>query len=215
MRKLFLFACLAVVLSFLTSCTGDGNTYALIKTNMGDVKVLLYNETPLHKDNFVKLANEEFYNGTLFHRVIPNFMIQGGDPLSKDAAPGTMLGGGGPGYLIDHEIGAPHLRGALAAARTNNPAKQSSGSQFYIVTGQKQSAATMDQFEKMKGIKYNEAQRKAYMEEGGRPDLDQEYTVFGEVISGMEVVDKISAMATGAQNRPVEDAVIESVTIVR
>jgi peptidyl-prolyl cis-trans isomerase B (cyclophilin B) len=215
MRKLILLVSVAIALSLLTGCSGDGNTYVLIETNMGDVKVLLYNETPLHKDNFVKLVEEDYYAGTLFHRVIPNFMIQGGDPQSKGAAPGTMLGGGGPGYLIDHEIGAPHLRGALAAARTNNPAKQSSGSQFYIVTGQPQSAASLDQTERMKGIKYNEAQREAYIKEGGRPDLDQEYTVFGEVVSGMEVVDQISATATGAQNRPVSDVVIEHVSIVR
>jgi len=215
MRKFILLVSLAIAVSLLTGCSGDGNTYALIETNMGDVKVLLYNETPGHKDNFVKLANEEFYNGTLFHRVIPNFMIQGGDPQSKGAAPGTMLGGGGPGYMIDNEIGAPHLRGTLAAARNNNPAKQSSGSQFYIVTGQPQSAASLDQTERMKGIKYNETQREAYMTKGGRPDLDQEYTVFGEVVSGMEVVDQISATATAAQNRPTEDVVIERVSIVR
>ena len=215
MRKIILLVSLAIAVSLLTRCSGDGNTYALIETNMGDIKVLLYNETPGHKDNFVKLANEEFYNGTLFHRVIPNFMIQGGDPQSIGAAPGTMLGGGGPGYMIDNEIGAPHLRGTLAAARNNNPAKQSSGSQFYIVTGQPQSAASLDQTERMKGIKYNETQREAYMTEGGRPDLDQEYTVFGEVVSGMEVVDQISATATAAQNRPTEDVVIERVSIVR
>ena len=180
---------------------------------MGDVVVLLFDDTPRHRDNFIKLANEDYYAGTLFHRVIPNFMVQAGDPNSINAKPGVALGGGGPGYLIDHEIGQPHLRGALAAARTNNPAKASSGSQFYIVTGQQQSAATLDQFERMKGIKYNEAQRKAYMEEGGRPDLDQEYTVFGQVLSGMEVIDAISAVKTAAANRPVDDVVIQKVTI--
>ncbi|MEL7159266.1 MAG: peptidylprolyl isomerase [Bacteroidota bacterium] len=212
MRHIFLLAVLALG---LFACNQDGNTYALIETSQGDVKVMLYNETPKHKENFIKLANEGFYDGLLFHRVIPGFMIQGGDPLSKDAKPDMMLGGGGPGYMIDAEIGAPHLRGTLAAARTQNPAKQSSGSQFYIVTGQQQSASALDQIERVKGIKYNEVQRQRYIEDGGRPDLDQEYTVFGEVVSGMEAVDKISAMPTGRANRPAEDAVIERVSIIK
>ena len=212
MRQLLNIALFAFICCLFTACGGESNT-VLIKTNKGDITVLLFDETPRHKDNFLKLANEGFYEGTLFHRIIPQFMVQGGDPQSKGAAPNTPLGGGGPGYLIDHEIGQPHLRGALAAARTNNPEKKSSGSQFYLVTGQPQSEATLNQFEGMKGIKYSEAQRQAYMKEGGRPDLDQEYTVFGQVISGMEVVDAISAVPTGAANRPTEDIVIESVTI--
>lgn len=212
MRQLLNIILFVFICSLFTACGGEGNT-VLIKTNKGDITVLLFDETPRHKDNFLKLAEEGLYEGTLFHRVIPNFMIQGGDPQSKGAGPNVPLGGGGPGYLIDHEIGQPHLRGALAAARTNNPEKKSSGSQFYIVTGQPQSAATLDQFEKMKGIKYSEAQREAYMKDGGRPDLDQEYTVFGQVLSGMEVVDAISSVATGQANRPTEDVVIESVII--
>jgi len=213
MRQLLHLILFALTLTCFAACADSGETTVKIETNKGDIVVLLFDETPRHKENFVKLANENFYAGTLFHRVIPSFMVQGGDPNSVGADADAALGGGGPGYLIDHEIGQPHLRGALAAARTNNPAKQSSGSQFYIVTGQKQSEATLNQFEKMKGIKYNEAQRQSYMNDGGRPDLDQEYTVFGQVISGMEVVDAISAMPTGRQNRPTEDAVITSVTV--
>lgn len=213
MRQFLQLAIFALFCTFLAACSGGGDSTVLIKTNKGDITVLLFDETPRHKENFLKLAKENYYAGTLFHRVIPDFMIQGGDPESIGAAPGAMLGGGGPGYLIDHEIGQPHLRGALAAARTNNPQKASSGSQFYIVTGVKQSASTLDQFEKMKGIKYSEAQREAYINDGGRPDLDMDYTVFGQVISGMEVVDAISAVATGNANRPNEDVVIESVTI--
>ncbi|MEM1358964.1 MAG: peptidylprolyl isomerase [Bacteroidota bacterium] len=213
MRKLWLLLSLTAGLFIFSACN-SGETVALIETSEGDVKVVLYDATPRHRDNFVKLANEGFYDGLLFHRVIPNFMIQGGDPQSKGAGPNVPLGGGGPGYLIDHEIGAPHLRGALAAARTNNPEKKSSGSQFYIVTGQQQSAASLDQIERMKGIKYNEVQRQRYMEDGGRPDLDQEYTVFGEVISGMEAVDKISALPTN-RSRPTKDAVIERISIIK
>jgi peptidyl-prolyl cis-trans isomerase B (cyclophilin B) len=213
MRKLLNLSLLALVFACFFACNNGAGTSVEIKTNKGNITVLLFDETPRHKENFVKLAEEDFYAGTLFHRVIPTFMVQGGDPNSVGAGPTAALGGGGPGYLIDQEIGQPHLRGALAAARTNNPEKASSGSQFYLVTGQPQSASALDQFEKMKGIKYNEAQRAAYIKEGGRPDLDQEYTVFGQVISGMEVVDAISAMPTGQGDRPTEDVIIESVTV--
>ena len=212
MRQNAMFLLFAAVLSFFSACqSGDGSV--LIRTSEGDITVQLFDETPLHKENFLKLANEGFYEGTLFHRVISNFMIQGGDPQSKGAAPGVMLGSGGPGYLIDAEIGQPHLRGALAAARTGNPQKRSSGSQFYIVTGEQQSDATLDQYERMKNIKYNEAQREAYKKEGGRPDLDQKYTVFGQVTSGMDVVDRIANVAKGRGDRPTKDVVIEEVVV--
>ncbi len=196
----------------LGACS-NGPTHALIVTNLGEIEVQLYPETERHTQNFIKLANEGFYTGTLFHRVIPGFMIQGGDPTSKGAAPGTMLGMGGPGYELEEEIGAPHLRGALAAARTPNPEKASSGSQFYIVTGELQSDNSLDQIERMKDIKYSDAQRQAYKEQGGRPDLDQDYTVFGEVVRGMDVVEAIAEREAGAANRPREDVVIERVTI--
>ncbi|MFT4685381.1 MAG: cyclophilin family peptidyl-prolyl cis-trans isomerase [Bdellovibrionota bacterium] len=214
MRQLINFALFALVLTVFAACGNNGMGVTLeIKTNKGDITVLLFDETPKHKENFIKLANENYYEGTLFHRVISDFMIQGGDPNSKGSAPNASLGSGGPGYLIDAEIGQPHLRGALSAARTNNPQKASSGSQFYIVTGVKQSEATMTQFETMKGVKYSEAQRKAYMENGGRPDLDMEYTVFGQVLTGMDVVDIIANVPKGRGDRPTEDIVIESVTV--
>lgn len=199
----------------LNSCNNDPFTYALIETDFGDVKVMLYPETPRHTDNFVKLVKEGYYDGTLFHRVIPNFMIQGGDPDSRGAEPNRPLGGGGPGYTIEHEIGAPHIAGALAAARTNNPQKASSGSQFYIVTGIRQVDSSLDQIESSKGIKYNETQRQLYKERGGRPDLDNEYTVFGEVVSGMDVVLKIAAVERGRADRPVQDVIMNKVSIVR
>lgn len=203
MRKFLLLTVLSLI--FLSSCDTDPNTYAVIETSLGDIKVMLYPETPKHQANFTKLAEEGYYDGTIFHRVIPSFMIQGGDPDSKTATADQPLGGGGPGYMIDAEIGAPHVRGALAAARNNNPQKASSGSQFYIVTGTPQSDATIDQIERMKGIKYNETQRKLYREKGGRPDLDNEYTVFGEVVEGMDVVDKIANVERKPGDRPNED----------
>ncbi len=204
-----------LLFSLLLGCQ-SGPTEAVIETSMGDITVLLYDDTPIHKDNFLKLIDEKFYDGTLFHRVIPNFMIQGGDPTSKGANAGAFLGGGGPGYLLDAEIGAPHISGALAAARTGgpgNPEKKSSGSQFYLVTGQPQSGPTLDQIERMKGIKYSEAQRAAYEELGGRPDLDQDYTVFGNVVDGMDVVNAIAQTATGRQNRPTTDVVINTIRL--
>lgn len=209
---------LVLALVALLGCNADKQTHVLIETDMGDIEVVLYNETPLHKENFVKLVEEGYYDGLLFHRVIDKFMIQGGDPNSRDARPNQRLGTGGPGYLIDAEIGAPHLRGALAAARTGGPAnpdKKSSGSQFYIVQGRKISAQELDAFEQRMGIEYNETQRKIYMEQGGTPQLDMEYTVFGEVVNGMDVVDKIAIVNTDANNRPVEDVRMKKVTIVK
>lgn len=213
MRKFSILVLLPLLLSL--GCGSNGNTIVQLETDMGNIRLLLYPETPRHSENFAKLVKEGYYDGTLFHRVIPAFMIQGGDPDSKGAAAGQMLGSGGPDYLIDHEIGAPHLSGTLAAARTNNPQKASSGSQFYIVTGIRQSDATLDQIERQKGIKYNETQRQLYKERGGRPDLDQEYTVFGEVIEGMKVVEAISQVATGQANRPTKDVVILKARIIK
>ncbi len=208
MRLLLLFF---LVLS-LGACN-NAPTRALIVTNLGEIEVQLYRETERHTQNFIQLADDGFYTGTLFHRVVPGFMIQGGDPTSKGAQPGAMLGMGGPGYEIEEEIGAPHLRGALAAARTPNPEKRSSGSQFYIVTGELQTDNSLDQIERIKDIKYSDAQRQAYKEQGGRPDLDQDYTVFGEVVRGMDVVEAIAERDAGTANRPLEDVVIERVTI--
>ena len=191
----------------LVACS-DSTKYVVIETDYGDMKVELYNSTPRHRDNFVKLVKEGFYDDLLFHRVMQGFMIQGGDPDSKGSPAGAPLGMGGPGYTVDQEIGAPHFKGTLAAARTpdsGNPEKKSSGSQFYIVHGQQQSEGNLASMGAQKGITYNEAQIKKYGEIGGRPDLDMEYTVFGEVFSGMEVIDKIAAVSVDSRNRPSED----------
>jgi peptidyl-prolyl cis-trans isomerase B (cyclophilin B) len=232
-----------------------------IKTNYGDMVVILYDETPKHKANFIKLAKEHYFDSLLFHRVISGFMIQGGDPNSKKAKSGESLGNGGPGYLIDAEFNSRlfHKKGALAAARTNNPEKASSGSQFYIVQGtvlsssaadelkvdqpklrlalqqflaQPQntslrdslsklySLATKEEFnkkiftlvpriEKETGTKLTKdvspEMIKAYSTIGGTPHLDGEYTVFGEVIKGLDVIDKIAALKKDGSDRPLED----------
>ena len=215
MKNLYLLLFVSVL--YLSSCSkGETFQHVLIETEFGNMKVQLYNSTPKHRDNFIKLVNEKFYDDLLFHRIIKDFMIQGGDPNSRGAAPGVPLGSGGPGYLIDNEIGAPHLRGTLAAARTggaSNPEKKSSGSQFYIVQGIKQSDAQLNSFEARKKFKYNEVQRKLYKERGGRPDLDGEYTVFGEVVEGMEVIDKIAAVDKAPGDRPIQDVKMK-ITIV-
>lgn len=211
MKKLYFLV--AVSIFFLTySCNNDPYTYAEIETNHGTMKVMLYNSTPEHKKNFIKLANEGFYDGLLFHRVIKDFMIQGGDPDSKGAAPGRRLGNGGPGYQLDAEIGAPHLKGALSAARlpdTANPEKKSSGSQFYIVHGKRWSDMELDRLEQQKNIQYNETQRQMYKDTGGSAFLDNDYTVFGEVVEGLDVIDKIANVQTAAADRPVEDVTMK------
>jgi peptidyl-prolyl cis-trans isomerase B (cyclophilin B) len=182
----------------------------LIQTPYGDMIAELYDNTPKHRDNFTKLVDESFYNGLLFHRVINGFMIQGGDPDSKNAAKGKRLGAGGPGYQIDAEIIPEniHIKGALAAARMGdavNPEKRSSGSQFYIVQGNKLTENQLQQIENRKGIHYTDEQKKLYMKIGGTPFLDNDYTVFGRVIEGLDVIDKIAKAKTDRGNRPVED----------
>jgi cyclophilin family peptidyl-prolyl cis-trans isomerase len=240
----------------------------LIKTSEGDIEVLLYGDTPRHCRNFVELVNKGYYDGTLFHRVIKDFMIQGGDPDSNGAPAGKQLGEGGPGYEIPAEFVYPkhfHKYGALAAARTGdqiNPERKSSGSQFYIVTGTKYSEADLNRMEQQlkqgqaqtifyqiaqqrrteiealqnKGdrdglqklqqeiidqataqadrFSFTDEQRKAYTTVGGTPHLDGSYTVFGEVISGMDVVEKIQNVKTDRGDRPVEDVKIISTKII-
>ncbi|MBR0038356.1 MAG: peptidylprolyl isomerase [Bacteroidales bacterium] len=243
----------------------------LIKTTLGDITVRLYDETPQHRDNFLKLAREGFYNGTIFHRVIKNFMIQGGDPGSKDAPMDKQLGAGDVGYTIPAEFVYPkffHKKGALAAARTGdevNPERRSSGCQFYIVTGEVYSAGKLTQLEKqmaqqqlqntfnnlvvenrskildmrknrdnaglmklqeelekqtyakakeMGDPKFTDEQREAYTSIGGTPFLDNNYTVFGEVESGIEVTDKIQQVKTVAGDRPAEDVKMLSVEVI-
>ena len=202
--KNYLFILLSLFI--ISACnSGNGKTYAEIETEFGTMKVELYNSTPGHKENFIKLAKEGFYDGLLFHRVIDGFMVQGGDPNSKDAPTGQRLGSGGPGYTIPAEIGAPHFKGTLAAARTGNPEKRSSGSQFYLTQGRPLTDAQIANFEKQKGIQYTEAQKEKYRTLGGVPSLDMEYTVYGEVVEGLDVIDKIATVAKDGSDRPLQD----------
>ncbi|MFN8155425.1 MAG: peptidylprolyl isomerase [Bacteroidia bacterium] len=183
------------------------DTLVEITTDFGTMKLKLYKETPLHRANFIKLVSEGFYDSLLFHRVIKDFMIQGGDPQSKNAAPGQMLGAGDVGYKIPAELVDTlfHKKGVLAAARDNNPQKASSGCQFYIVQGKKMSEQELTMAEQRLGFKLSEAQRQAYMNIGGSPWLDRNYTVFGEVVEGLDVIDKIAAVETMPGDRPKQD----------
>jgi len=186
---------LILISSIIFSCKPKQELY-LIETEMGNMKVKLYDSTPQHRDNFIKHVNDSYYDGLLF---------QGGDPDSKGAPANKRLGGGGPGYQVPAEIGAFHFKGTLAAARTQNPEKKSSGSQFYIVHGKAVTDAELDQFSQMKGITYSPEDRARYKKDGGAIFLDNEYTVFGEVVEGMEVIDKIAATPTAPGDRPVKD----------
>lgn len=182
---------------------------------MGRMVVALYNETPEHRDNFLKLVQEGFYDSLLFHRVIPGFMVQGGDPESRSAAPGQMLGNGGPGYTVPAEIvpGLVHTKGALAAARQGdqvNPEKRSSGSQFYLVQGKPFQPNELDMVAQRASrygtsVTYSEEQKETYATEGGAPHLDGSYTVFGEVVEGLDVIDRIAAVQRDGRDRPVSD----------
>lgn len=273
---------LILVMVAMVSCTARGENLQTqvatpqacpkvkLTTSMGDITVILYNETPKHRDNFLKLCREGFYDGTLFHRVIKDFMIQGGDPNSRNAAVDSQLGMGDPGYTIEAEILPQfyHKRGALAAARTGdevNPERRSSGSQFYIVTGRVYNAAEVASMERRlaenakqgywnklcydhrteiqqaqqagdttalnalqqrlitqlenhfaaEPFSFTTEQRQLYTSVGGAPHLDGQYTVFGEVIEGLDVVDKIQRVATGAADRPTTDVKIIKVEILQ
>ena len=249
----------------------SNTTRVLLETTFGEIELALYNETPQHRDNFIKLVNDGTYDGVLFHRVINNFMIQTGDPDSKTATVDALLGSGGPGYDLPAEIVYPklfHKRGALAAAREGdetNPERKSSGSQFYIVTGRRYSEYQLnamverlsDQAKAMKfqtlarerlaeieslqaqadttalmnlqnelirqteewyaqnPVQFTQQQIDAYSTIGGTPHLDGSYTVFGEVVRGMDVVDKIQNVTTGKHDRPVDDVKIISAKILK
>jgi peptidyl-prolyl cis-trans isomerase B (cyclophilin B) len=194
-------------------------------TDYGTIALRLYDSTPLHRDNFIRLVKTGYYDHVLFHRVIRNFMIQSGDPLSKQAEPGQPLGNGGPDYTIPAEfrVSLFHKKGALAAAREgddSNPEKASSGSQFYIVEGRKFSDAGLDSLEtyRRKGKKIPAEQREIYKTIGGTPHLDQNYTVFGEVVRGLEVVDKIADVPTSNgedRDRPLQDVKIIKAKLVK
>lgn len=254
----------------MDNSTNLGDVKVLLKTTLGDITILLYGDTPRHRDNFVKLVKEGNYDGVLFHRVINDFMVQTGDPDSKDAPKGKMLGGGDVPYQLDAEFLFPthyHHRGAIAAARQGdnvNPQKKSSGSQFYIVTGKKFTPGQLDNMERQAlmrhkqevfdslasqhrdsimslrrnrdqaglqalqeqlvaetekltagdSVIYTPEMRETYINEGGTPHLDGSYTVFGRVISGMDVVDKIQKAETDGNDRPLEDIRIISATIL-
>ena len=178
-----------------------------IETPQGKMLVILFDETPKHKENFLKLAKDKFYDGLLFHRVIEDFMIQGGDPESKNAKEDQMLGKGDNGYKIPAEFNSKlfHQKGALAAARDNNPAKESSGCQYYIVQGRKWSKFDLEKQVARAARKITDEQRKVYETVGGTPHLDGSYTVFGQVIDGMEVIDKITTIDRDERDRPKEN----------
>lgn len=262
----------------LVACThkakdNENNTHIRLETNEGDILIALYDETPLHRDNFIKLTRQKFFDGTLFHRVINDFMIQGGDPESKNATSETFLGNGGPGYNIPAEIRTDifHKKGALAAAREGddtNPERASSGSQFYLVEGKVFTLKELGDMEKAKntqlrsqlitslkkeyqpqldslltiqkktgdtvalanfvadlnqkidttiakqGFQFTEKQKQTYTTIGGTPHLDGAYTVFGEILEGQEVVDKIAEAQTDDKDRPLEDIVILKASVV-
>ncbi|MBC7913647.1 MAG: peptidylprolyl isomerase [Pyrinomonadaceae bacterium] len=186
--------------------------YVRIKTAQGESIVRLYNKTPLHRDNFVKLAKSGFFNGTLFHRVMNTFMIQGGDPDSKTAKPGQALGNGGLNYTIPAEFDTTlfHKKGVIAAARDGNPAKASSSTQFYLVQGKRLSNEELNMVERSaQGRKIAPHIRKIYQTVGGTPFLDQNYTVFGEIVRGLEQVDSIASVKTDGNNRPLTDIAMQ------
>ena len=190
-----------------------------IETSMGDMVVKLYNETPAHRDNMIKLINEGFYKDQLFHRVIKDFMIQGGDPLSAGAENGQRLGSGGPGYTIPAEFNKNliHKKGALAAARKgdqDNPEQASSGSQFYLVQGRVLTPEEINILTQRGVATFTEESAEIYTTLGGTPHLDGAYTVFGEIVEGLDVLDAIASQPTDAYNRPLQD-VIYSISLIK
>lgn len=214
LRTLAFVAAMCMTLSLY----GRPKTYKVVlQTTMGDIELVLFNDTPQHRDNFIKLVREGYYDGLLFHRVIKDFMIQSGDPDSRHARPGQLLGEGGPDYTIPIEIDLPyhyHYRGALAAAREadeDNPTRASSGSQFYIVWGKKQTTAELEKarnyvYDMTSGAAdFSQEMEQVYRTEGGAPHLDGQYTVFGRVKAGLKVVKAIQAVQTDANDRPLED----------
>ena len=232
-RSLNLFGCtvLATVLMSVSNCsrpelpasfatTEGGPRFAQVTTRFGDMVIELSDSTPQHRDNFVKLTEEGFYDSLIFHRVIKGFMVQGGDPGSKNAPASSRLGSGGPGYTVPNEIRPDHLhvKGALAAARQGdavNPRKESSGSQFYIVQGKRTPASQLLNFEATinrknpaANFKYTDEAIAAYDSLGGTPFLDMEYTVFGHVVSGLNIIDSIASQPTAVGDRPVQDVVM-------
>ena len=221
MRRLFYLFIIGILLS---ACEQQDGTVVRMETSLGNIRLRLYDETVCHRENMLKLVREGFYNGMLFHRVIEDFMIQTGDPQSRLARTGALLGDGDTGYTLKAEIvpGYFHKRGALAAAREGddvNPEKNSSGSQFYIVEGKvfspEELTALVDRINRNRQTKLvlSPEQVEAYTTIGGSPHLDGEYTVFGEVIEGMEVVKQISEQPTDENDRPLTDVVIQRMEV--
>ena len=210
-RLLFLFLLFISCLS----CK-EKKTYVKLDTTKGIILLHLYDETLQHKNNFLRLVEEGFFDDVLFHRVIDEFMIQTGDPNSRSGAEG-QIGAGGPGYRLNAEIQDSlfHKKGALAAARDNNPEKQSSGSQFYIVEGKTYTKQELKELAASRDISFSEEEINTYTTIGGTPFLDENYTVFGEVVQGMNVVDSISNVQTNEFDRPLEDIRIIRAEIVK
>ncbi|MCD2422243.1 peptidylprolyl isomerase [Niabella pedocola] len=228
--KNFLLICSAGLLLLSSCATGkpvpaDYKKDVLLRTNYGDMVLRLNDETPLHRDNFIKLVKHRYYKNVLFHRVIRQFMIQSGDPDSRKAPGGKALGEGGPGYTVPAEFRPElfHRKGALAAAREGddvNPQKASSGSQFYIVQGKVWTSGGLDTLEvkRLNGRKIPAAYREAYTTVGGTPHLDQNYTVFGQLIKGYEVLDQIAAVPTSKgrdRDRPIRNVRILKAKMVK
>lgn len=226
---------MAVIMSVLScfgvsACAQTADTLrheVLLETSKGNIRIALYNETPLHRDNFIKLVKEGFYDGLLFHRVISSFMIQAGDSASRNAKPGQLLGDSPEGYKVKAEIRYPqlfHKRGAVAAARESdnvNPGRESSVSQFYIVYGRRYDDMHLDAAQRMLDntthglVRLTPEVREAYKVNGGAPHLDGQYTVFGEVVEGLDVVDNIQWVETDENDRPKEDVRIIRAKVVK
>jgi peptidyl-prolyl cis-trans isomerase B (cyclophilin B) len=219
-----------IILLLMLAFTALGKAQSnevLFETTEGNIRVMLYDDTPIHRDNFLKLVNEQFYDSLLFHRVIKSFMIQGGDPTSKTAEPGTTLGTGELDYTLEPEFRTPkhyHRRGALAMAREGdrvNPERRSSGCQFYIVWGKTYSTKDLEAIQQ----RVKEATNGAaditpemfwtYRKVGGTPHLDGQYTVFGEVTEGLDVVERIQKVFTDTYDRPVDDVRILHATVIK
>jgi len=220
-NRLYISFVFTFLLVFSSGSISQNAAYIItIETSLGSIKCALYEETPMHADNFVELVNDGFYNGILFHRVIQNFMVQTGSPDSKNAPGGAAIGYGGPGYLIPAEFHPAlyHKKGAMATARQGdhvNPNRESNGSQFYIVQGKIISNAEMDALEASGDhIPFTEEQRLNYTTIGGTPHLDYEYTVFGGVIEGLDIIDKIASVPTDDLNRPLEDVKILKISVL-
>ena len=225
LKKYFYLVLVLFLFAFVSSVEArkkEKRAVVRIETSCGVIRVALFDETPLHRNNFLKLASEGFYDGTLFHRCIKDLMIQGGDPESRTAQKGQLLGEGDTGYTIPAEFCLPyiyHWSGALGAAREPddvNPEQNSSGCQFYIVYGKKQAPGDIKKVRAMldeKDIQLTPQMSDDYQMRGGTPYLDGQYTVFGEVREGMDVVKQIQAVATDKNDRPLEDVVVRKMTV--